>query len=285
MALTLKTKLSYGAGDLGTAITANLIAFFILIFYTDTAGLSPAIAGSILFLGKLWDAINDPIIGYFSDKTRTRWGRRRPWILFGAIPFGVSYALLWWIPFPDDKTALAIYYFVTAILFNTFYTVVNLPYSALTPELTDDYDERTSLNNYRFAFSIGGSILSAVLQVRIVQAFGRDGVTGNLVAGIFWAIVAIVPLFICFWGTSEKKLPTTTENETLPYWQQVKIAFSNIPFLHIIGIYICSWLALQATATVIPYYVTYWIRPDRAGDVIPMTILAVQGSALSLIHI
>jgi GPH family glycoside/pentoside/hexuronide:cation symporter len=271
--LPLVTKLAYGVGDLGTAITANLIAFFLLPFFTDVAGISPAWAGSILLVGKGWDAINDPIIGVLTDKTRTRWGRRRPWLLFGAIPFGLSFALLWWVPFPQQQDLLIIYYLIVAILFNTFYTAVNLPYVALTPELTDDYDQRTTLTNFRFAFSIGGSVISAVLHLSIVNLF-QD----NLMAGIFWAVVATIPVFICFWGTKERPIPTD-QGEPMPILEQFKIAFSSKPYLFIIGIYICVWLAVQATATVIPYYITYWIRPENANQVISLTILAVQGTA------
>jgi len=202
--LSLQQKLAYGVGDLGTAITTNLIAFFLMPFFTDVAAISPGIAGGILFAGKVWDALNDPIIGVLTDKTRTRWGRRRPWLLFSAIPFGLSFAALWWIPFPKEQNALVIYYFVVNLLFNTFFTAVNLPYSALTTELTQDYDERTSLNNFRFAFSIGGSVVSAVLHPSIVRQFGENQALGYLGAGIFWAVVSTVPVFICFLGTRER---------------------------------------------------------------------------------
>lgn len=279
MTLTHKTKLAYGIGDLGTAITANLVAFFLLIFLTDTAKVAPALAGAILLVGKLWDAINDPIVGWLSDQTRSRWGRRRPWLLWGAIPFGLSFAMLWWIPFPDNPTALVIYYFVASLLYNTFYTVVNLPYSALTPELTEDYDDRTTLNNYRFAFSIGGSIVSAVLQLPLVQWVGYGG------AGLTWAIVAVISVLICFWGTYEQPRHAQQLTVNIPYWEQVRIALSSKPFLCVIGIYLCGWIALQATAAVIPYYITYWMRPDQPDQVIPLAILAVQGSAFVMLFV
>ena len=151
--LSLGTKLAYGSGDLGTAISAALRAFFMLFFFTDVAGLSPQAAGSIILINKLWDAVNDPAVGWLSDHTVTRWGRRRPWLLWGAIPFGVMFFLLWWVP-PLDSTGKYIYYTIVALLLDTFFTVINVPYTALTAELTHDYDERTSLNSYRFAFSV-----------------------------------------------------------------------------------------------------------------------------------
>jgi GPH family glycoside/pentoside/hexuronide:cation symporter len=166
--LSLATKLAYGAGDLGPAITANIGVFFALFFFTNVAGLGAGLAGSILMIGKIWDAINDPMVGVLSDRTKHPSGRRLPWMLYGAIPFGITFFLQWIVPhFSNDKTAnswsLFWYYVIIAIVFNTFYTVVNLPYTALTPELTQDYNERTSLNSFRFSFSIGGSILSLIL--------------------------------------------------------------------------------------------------------------------------
>ena len=173
--LHFTTKLAYGSGDMGPAITANVLAFFLLYFFTNVAGLPAGLAGSILAIGKIGDAINDPIAGVLSDRTRTRWGRRIPWMLFGAIPFGIFFFLQWIVPkFSDDLSVnnwcLFAYYIAIAILFNLAYTAVNLPYTALTPELTQDYNERTSLNSFRFAFSIGGSILSLVLATVIFAA-------------------------------------------------------------------------------------------------------------------
>jgi GPH family glycoside/pentoside/hexuronide:cation symporter len=273
--LSLRTKLAYGAGDLGTAIAANIITFFLLPFFTDVAGLSPSAGGTILLIGKLWDAINDPIIGYLTDRTRAPLGRRRSWMAYGAIPLGLSFLGCWWVPFPGNETALLWYYGAIALLFNTFYTAVNLPYSALTPELTRDYNERTSLNNFRFAFSIGGSLVSAVVHLRLIALFENPAL-GWLAAGALWSVAIVVPTFWCVAGTRERyQLPPCA----IPLGQQMLIVFRNRAYLCVIGIYICSWLALQLTATVIPYFVTYWIRPEKPNEVIPLVILAVQGMA------
>ncbi|HEY9835758.1 MAG TPA: MFS transporter, partial [Vampirovibrionales bacterium] len=155
---------------MGAGITTILISFTLLIFLTEVAGLDPGLAGTVLMIGKVWDAINDPVIGMLSDRTRSRWGRRRSWMLFGSLPFGLSFFLYWLVPHfsadPDlNKSLLFGYYILVSIFFHAAYTAVNLPYTALTPELTEDYNERTSLNSFRFAFSIGGSILALILGV------------------------------------------------------------------------------------------------------------------------
>lgn len=279
--LSFITKLAYGSGDLGTAITAALRGFFLLFFFTDVARLSPASAALILLIGRVWDAVNDPIVGWLSDRTVTRWGRRRPWLLFGAVPFGLFFFLLWYVP-PISDTGKFVYYVVISILLDTVYTIINVPYTALTPELTHDYDERTSLNSYRFAFSVGGALASAVLHPIIVDA-ASDIRTGYLISGLIWAIVSTIPCFIVFYFTRERpeSMAPSTE-EAIPLLEQVRIAFSNGPYRFVIALYLSSWLALQLVSTVLIYYLTYYLGvPER----IPMTLLAIQGSSFFFLFI
>lgn len=357
------TKLAYGAGDLGPAITANVLVFFLLFFFTQVAGLPPGLAGSILLIGKISDAVNDPIVGALSDRTRTRWGRRLPWMILGAIPFGLLFFLQWIVPrFSENETAndwwLFGYYALIGILFNLAYTVVNLPYTALTPELTQDYNERTSLNSFRFAFSLGGSILSLLLAGVVFAAFPEDSgrqytVFGGIVAGL-----AAIPLFWCALGLQERgtepildrslkqkvglvlvllsiglllfgivrfvsvgsqlmlvvsvlfgllllsfgltlclRKPEASLSDRaaveqrqraqtspqIPFREQLKIAFSNRPFLFVIGLYLCSWLAVQLTASILPYFVVSWMGlPESA---FPNFALAVQGTALVMLFV
>ena len=136
--------------------------FFQLYFLTDVAGLRPDYAGWAVGLGKLWDAVNDPLIGLISDRIRTRWGRRRVLLLFFAVPLGLTFMLMWLVP-PFGPIGLTVYYTLTFILFDTIFTIIHVSYNALTPELTDDYDERSTLNGYRMAFSITGTLGTIIL--------------------------------------------------------------------------------------------------------------------------
>ncbi|PSB23942.1 MFS transporter [Stenomitos frigidus] len=292
--LSLSTKLAYGAGDLGTAITANILAVFLLIFFTDVAGLGAGLAGSILLIGKVWDAINDPIVGILSDRSHSRWGRRLPWLIVGSVPFGIFFFLQWLVPhFSDNPSTnqwgLFWYYVVIAIIFNSFYTIVNLPYTALTPELTQDYDERTSLNSYRFAFSISGSILSLLLALGIFSAFKGDPTKQYLVLGAVCGVISILPLYWCVWGTRKRVMVTerlrqeTSSGESLPYLEQLKIAFTNRPFLYVIGIYLCSWLAVQNTVAIIPYFVKNWMGLTDAD--FTKVVIAVQVTGLVMLFV
>ncbi|MBD2044534.1 MFS transporter [Coleofasciculus sp. FACHB-64] len=293
--LKLSTKLAYGAGDVGAAITANIGVFYTAYFLTDVAGIAAGLATWILLIGKVWDAVNDPVVGVLSDRTNSpRWGRRLPWMLYGAIPFGITFFLQWLVPrFSANDSAnqwgLFWYYIVISILFNSFYTAVNLPYTALTPELTQDYNERTNLNSYRFAFSIGGSIVSVIVFGIIAALIPNDRIQQYWVMGVVCAILSVLPIYWCIWGTRDRILARAAQNPTfeqpvsLPILQQVRIVLSNRPFLYVVGIYLCSWLAVQVTAAIIPYFVLSWMRLSDA--VVAQVILAVQGTALLMLFI
>ena len=140
--LTLWSKLAYAVGGLAHSVgPGTIVAFWYLFFLTDVAGLAPSLAGLTIIIGGVWDAVNDPVIGWLSDRTRTRWGRRRPYLLFGALPYGATFALMWWVPPIDGGILLSLYFAGVYILFDTAVTLVSCPYDALVPELTVDYDE------------------------------------------------------------------------------------------------------------------------------------------------
>jgi len=279
--LSFATKLAYGSGDLGTAITAALRGFFLLFFLTDVARLSPSAAASILLIVRVWDAVNDPMIGWLSDRTQSRWGRRRPWLLFGALPFGFFYFLLWLTP-DFGPVGKFVYYTIVSLLLDSVYTMINVPYTALTPELTRDYDERTSLNSFRFAFSVGGTLLSAVLHPFIVGSFD-DIRTGYMVSGLIWAVISTIPCFIVFAFVRERPESIASTGEpAIPFFEQVRIALSNRPYRFVIGIYLCAWLALQIVSTVLIYYMTYYLnQPGR----LPLVLLAIQGTSLIFLFV
>lgn len=290
--LDLKTKLAYGAGDLGPAIAAGIGGFFLLIFFTNVAGIPAGLAGSILLIGKIWDAVNDPLVGVLTDKTKSRrWGRRLPWLFYGAIPFGLFFFLQWVVPrFSAEPTtqmwSLFWYYVAIGVVSQVFYTVVNLPYTAMTPELTQDYDERTSLNSFRFIFSIGGSIFSLLLAQIVFSTIGDRQQQYLILAGIC-AIVATLSLYWCVYGTRDRLLAfearraAVEEPPTLPIKEQFKIVFTNKPFLFVIGIYLFSWLAVQVTASIIPYFVVNCLQLKEAE--VPSILIAVQGTAILML--
>jgi glycoside/pentoside/hexuronide:cation symporter, GPH family len=292
--LDISTKLAFGAGDLGTAIAAMIGISYLSPFLTDVAGLNPTLAGQTQLVGKVWDAVNDPMVGVLSDRTQSKQGRRYPWMIWGAIPFGIFFFLQWIVPhFSNNENAnqwgLFWYYTAISILFNAFFTVVNLPYTALTAELTQDYDERTSLNSFRFSFSIGGSILALMIGLVISLLVPSDRRQQYLLIGAICAIISVLPIYWCVWGTRKRAQavanlhPETEQSVSLPIFQQLKIAFTNRPFLFVVAIYLCSWLAVQLTAGIIPYYVTSWMRLPQWH--ISSVLLAVQGTAMAMLFV
>ncbi|MEH1828305.1 MAG: MFS transporter [Nostoc sp.] len=292
--LDLKTKLAYGAGDLGPAITANISVFYLLFFFTNIAGIPAGLAGSILMISKIWDGVNDPLVGFLSDKTKSRrWGRRLPWMFYGAIPFGIFFFLQWIVPqfsanHSDNIWPLFWYYVIIGVISQSFYTVVNLPYTAMTPELTQDYDERTSLNSFRFTFSIGGSILSLIL-MGIVFSQIADPQQQVIVLAAICTVISIVGLYWCVFGVRDRIIAFETkriqaeEPASLSFPEQLKIVFSNRPFLFVIGIYLFSWLGVQITASIIPYFVVNCM--DLKQSDVPTILIAVQGTALLMLFV
>jgi len=288
--LSFTTKLAFGAGDAGAGITATLLVFSFLVFLTDVAHLKPGLASSVLAIGKIWDAFNDPIIGVLSDRTRSKWGRRHLWMIVAAIPFGLLFALHWIVPpflsngLNDGNSAnqmgLFWYYVAVSIAFNTAFTAVNLPYTALSPQMTQDYDERTSLTGFRFAFSIGGSLATLAFGFVLSQQ-ALPPAQQYLLLGSISAIASIATIYWCVWGTTD---PTAGEQPAVSdeagdrasWWQEIRDALSNVPFRYVIGIYLCSWFSFQLTATTIPYFVTYYMGLDAYFAV----ALVVQGSAM-----
>lgn len=274
--LPVKTKLAFGAGDLGPAIVAAINGFFLNAFLLQVARLDPYMTGIIFLIAKIWDSVNDPLIGWLSDHTKTRWGRRRPWLLFGAVPFGLAFFLHWVVP-PLSDAGKFWYYLVVAILLDVAYTAVNVPYTALTPELSPDYDERTSLNTYRFSFSILGGVIAAALHLPIVNSFS-DPVIGNAVSAAIWSIFLIVPNFITFAFTKESHFKEKPKAEEPGFLEGLRIAFRNKPFVFVTMVYLLSWLCIQFVQNNLYLYVQYWIGPE-AVSMFSILVLGVQISA------
>jgi len=169
--LPVRTKLGFGVADLGGNLFFTAMGFWSLNYLTDTVAIPAAVAGAAVMVGKLWDAVTDPMMGFISDRTRTRWGRRRPYLLFGSVPLFLSMWFFFTNPHIASPLWSAVWAAFALCMLNTAYTVVNIPYSALTPEMTQDYHERSSLNGYRFGFAVIGTILGAGAVLPIIGMF------------------------------------------------------------------------------------------------------------------
>jgi GPH family glycoside/pentoside/hexuronide:cation symporter len=281
--LPLGTKLIYGLGDWGNTTTSTIFLFFFSFFLTDIARLPPVYAAPVLLIGGIWDAINDPLVGVLMDRVRSRWGRRRPFFLFGALPFAFSFILLWWVPPIDSQFGLAVYYTLAYMFFDTAFTAVCVPYSALTPELTEDYDERTRLNGFRMAVSMAGGLLAAVAVPLIIGAFsgaaGADPLPGQrtayLVMAVIFGVLAAVPYLVLFFSIRER--PSDDLRENLGIFASFKHTFRNRPFRYAAGIYLFAWCTIGLVGGLMQYFVTYYLR---MGDQLEIVLGVVQAAAL-----
>jgi GPH family glycoside/pentoside/hexuronide:cation symporter len=264
--LSRRAKLMYGIGDSGINLADTVVGLLFAIFLTDVVGLRPGLVAVALFLGRSADYLNDPLIGYLSDRTRSRWGRRRPFILFGMPPFALVYMLMWWKPPFDSQVALAIYYAVAFILYDTAATVLYMPYFAMTPELTSDYDERTKLTTYRMAFSILGAMIGYVVPLAIIGTMGPESASRVMTVGAGVAVVSILPMIAVFFGTRERAEFQKQEQPGIK--ESLKAAVKNKPFLFAIGIFLLTWTAFDVLQTVLLYFLKYRLNLAGSGDLI-----------------
>lgn len=278
--LPVLTKLVYGFGDIGFSMTSTIVAAYFPIFLTDVVGIAPAMAAIALFIGKSWDYINDPLIGYLSDRTRSRWGRRRPFLLFGALPFAMIFAFLWWKPPLEGHTALLIYYTVMFVLYDAASTFVGMPYFALTPELTEDYDERTELTGYRMFFSIVGGLVSFVLPMVIIQQMAPANASNVFTMGIVFGIASALPLLFVFLGTREKPYFTKLERPKLR--DSLKAAVKNRPFVFSAVIYLFTWTSMHVVEANLLFYIKYVVQREEMSEVIMAAIFVSAMVSLPL---
>lgn len=278
--LSFRNKIFYGLGDIGFSLTSTLINVYYLLFLTDVVGLRPALAGTAMMIAKQWDWINDPLIGHISDRTSSRWGRRRPFLLFGFIPFGVTFTLLWWKPLFHNQIALAAFYVGAYVLYDTAATFVYMPYFALTPELTPDYDERTTLTTYRMAFSILGSLIAFTVPWLIIGSFRPENSSRIWLNGAVFAIASATPLLLTFLGTRERHDPAAVTSPSLR--ESVRAILGNRPFLLSIGLFLLTWLAMSVIQAVLLYFLKYWLRRENQSDAIFATIFVTALLVLPL---
>jgi glycoside/pentoside/hexuronide:cation symporter, GPH family len=258
--LSFRMKLLYGSGDWGISSMGMMRAIFYAIYLTDVVRLEPRLASFGALAGILWDAINDPIIGILSDRLRTRWGRRRPFLLLFAIPFGLSFITLWSAPNWESQTALLIYVTLSFMLADTLQTLVALPFLSLTPELTPDYDERTTLTSFRSFFQLTGALTVVIAAPAIVDMVLSSGGTqqqGFMLVGAIFGGIGAIPLLLIGIFVREKSTPEQTKS--IPFRESLQAAWKNIPFRHMVGIHMLNWSGVDMVVVIFPYFLLYWV--------------------------
>jgi len=258
--LPLWLKLLYGSGDWGISSVGMMRSIFYAIYLTDVVGLEPRLASFGALVGIVWDAVNDPIIGVLSDRLQTRWGRRRPFLLWFAIPFGISFVILWSAPDWDSQAALMVYVTIAFMLADTLQTLVSVPFLSLTPELTPDYDERTTLTSFRSFFQLAGALSVVIAAPAIVDKVLLSGGTqqqGFMLVGAIFGGIGAVPLLLI--GMFIKETSTPEQQESMPFRETLREAWKNIPFRFAVGIHMLNWSAVDMVAVTFPYFLLYWV--------------------------
>jgi glycoside/pentoside/hexuronide:cation symporter, GPH family len=258
--LSLSMKLLYGSGDWGISSIGMMRSIFYAIYLTDVVGLEPRLASFGALAGIVWDAVNDPIIGMISDRMQTRWGRRRPFLLWFAIPFGLSFVTLWSAPNWDNQTALLIYVTLSFMIADTLQTLISVPFLSLTPELTADYDERTTLTSFRSFFQLVGALTVVVAAPAIVDrvlAAGGSQQQGFMLVGAIFGGIGAVPLLLL--GIFVRETSTPEQTESIPFRATLQAAWQNIPFRYAVGIHMLNWSAVDMVAVAFPYFLLYWV--------------------------
>jgi GPH family glycoside/pentoside/hexuronide:cation symporter len=259
--LSIKEKIGYSLGDTASHFVWDMVGFWILIFYTDTFGISAAAAGTIMLIARFWDMFSDPLMGIIADRTKTRWGKFRPYILWMALPYSILAVLTFTTP-DFGETGKVIYAGVTYFLLMTVFTAINLPYSSLGAVMTSDSYERTGLNSYRFIFAFVGQLIVSGTALSLALYFGKgDKAAGYQYTLILFSVISFVLFMITFKTTRERIQPPKNQKESLK--EDFKNLFKNRPWVILFFVGIISFIMFALQNLSIAYYFKYYIGNEE----------------------
>ncbi|ANF46887.1 MULTISPECIES: MFS transporter [Priestia] len=257
-----RNMVAYGFGDLFGGGSFFIIGTLFMVFLTDVVGLSPVEAGTIVALGKVWDALLDPTIGYISDHLQTKKGRRRVFFLFGIIPVAITFSMLW-IPIEGSHMFKYTYFILAYLLFNTAFGMVMVPYNTLAAEMTKDYSIRSKMTGIRMVFSQGASFLGAFFPKRIIDAF--PGEQGYLIMGIIFGLLFALPWIFVYKGTWDSGEVVERKKKS-GFWLEFKqlfisfgSAFKNKSFNVYLAMYLASYIAMDVFNALFFYFIAYYM--------------------------
>ncbi|MCY1153108.1 MAG: MFS transporter [Sphaerochaetaceae bacterium] len=260
----VKTRniLAYGCGDFFGGGSFLIISTLFMVFLTNVAKIPPQYAAIVVLVGKGWDAISDPLFGILSDKTKSRFGRRRIYFLIGIVPVIISYALLW-NSFQFNSLAIkVIYYTFTYALFSTVYTMVMVPYNALVSEMSVEYKTRARLSGSKMAFSQFSALIAGTIPGYLVNnVYSDNPEMGFRVVGLVFGVLYAIPWLFVFLGTFEQEnipheVSTLSLRESL---KELKSLLSNKTFKVHIEMYLLAYIAMDILSTSFIYYATYYL--------------------------
>ena len=259
--LSVKEKIGYSLGDTASHFVWDMVGFWLLFFYTDVYGISAAAAGTIMLVARFWDMAIDPVIGIVSDRTNTRWGKFRPYILFGAIPYAILAILTFTTP-NFGEAGKIVYAGATYVLLMTAYAFINLPYSALGAVMTDDTYERAGLNTYRFIAGFTGQFVVTGLALTLAEFFGGgDKAQGFQYTVFLFAGLSLIFFFITFKTTKERVQPPKAQENSLK--EDIKNLFQNKAWIILALVGIISFIMFAMQNAAIAYYFKYYLGREN----------------------
>jgi GPH family glycoside/pentoside/hexuronide:cation symporter len=271
--LGLRTKLGYGICDLGGNLFVTIMGFYILSFATDTALLGAGLAGTVFLVGKIWDAGIDPAIGYLSDRTRSRLGRRKPWMLGGAVALFFFMMLMYTNPHIKSQFWLFVWLLAAYCLLVAAFSAVNITYGALTPELTRDYDGRTALNAYRMSFAIVGTFIGFGLVQPIVRAFGNADTGWTAMGAIMGAVITATAL-ITIVTVKEPVRPEKAAGAQQGFLKTYAATLKNRPFVLALLCYALHMIGISVVQGALTYYFKYIYGGSGSFEIAAVCLLA-----------
>ena len=264
--------IAYGSGDFAFNLTFTFASLFLLYFYTDVLGLSGTAAGLIILVALVWEGVTDPIAGLIANRTSSRWGRYRPYLLFGTIPLVISFSLMF-LPLGLSGTALIVYAALTHVLYRTIFTFVNVPYVALSAQMTSDSLVRGQLAGTRMIFAILCGIMLSALTLPLVRTFG-GGVEGFFKLSLIYSVAAAAVLFLCFASTSEAQ--STDHDQHPSFGEMLNSVRRNRAFLFLLGATVLGAVAFTMSNKALVYYMKYVVGSEAA---VTKGLLATLGAA------
>ena len=264
MRLSFVEKAGYSLGDAAANFVFQTMILFQLSFYTDAMGISAAAAGTMLLVGRLWDAFFDPMVGAVADRTNTRWGKFRPWVLWTAVPWGVVMVLAYTTP-SISPSAMVLYAGVTNILLMTLYSANNTPYSAMSGVMTGDSNERTKLSSYRFVAAMLAQLVVGGFTLPLVAKFGQgDNAKGWQLTMTLWAVVCVACFVITFATTRERIQPDPKQKSSLR--EDFGSLFANGPWIAMFVLTLAHFIFLAMRGGTMFYYFNYYVDHARLSE-------------------
>lgn len=255
--LSVREKIAYGLGDTASNIVFQTVMLFLSFFYTDVFGISPAVVGTLFLVVRVFDAVTDPLMGAMTDRTNTRYGKFRPYLIWMALPFGVISVLAFTTP-DLSQQGKVIYAFVTYALLMIAYTAINIPYSALGGVLTADPKERVSVQSYRFVFGMLGGLIVTAFTLPLVDWFGGgDKAKGYQLTIAAMSALGVVMFVLCFAGTKERVFPPKEQNSS--FKNDLRSLWKNDQWriLSLAALFVLFGMVMRNTIAI--YYVKYYL--------------------------